>query len=188
MAREFRAPVRSNGFLERDLRHPLLFLHREVNRLFDVFHDSVGAPEQGGSRHDPIMPSIDVSETEQEMRIRVDLPGMNAGDIDVSLVDDILTVRGEKKLDKADDAESYYLVERSHGTFLRSVRLPYVVDTEDVRADFANGVLTVTLRKCKDKERSRRIPVRDGQTVGDTRSLPEQSPQHDRSGGGNPNK
>jgi HSP20 family protein len=134
--------------------------------LFDVFHDRFGDATQRD--RGPIMPSIDVSETDREMRIRADLPGMSASDIDVSLVDDILSIRGERKVDKADETESYHVVERSRGTFLRSLRLPYSVDAESIRADFNNGVLTVTLRKCKDKERSRKVPVEDGQHAGGT--------------------
>ena len=119
-----------------------------------------------GSQHGPMMPSIDVSETDQEMRISADLPGVSEGDIDVSLVDDILTIRGEKKLDKKDDKENYHVWDRSYGSFLRSLRLPYSVDTDKIRADFANGVLTVTLPKYKGKEISRKIPVQCGRPPG----------------------
>jgi HSP20 family protein len=149
-----------------------------MNRLFDMFHDSLGGPMPAGSQHGPMMPSIDVSETDQEMRISADLPGVSEGDIDASLVDDILTIRGEKKLDKKDDKENYHVWDRSYGSFLRSLRLPYSVDTDKIRADFANGVLTVTLPKCKDKETSRKIPVQCGRPPGSP--LPfVQSQQHE---------
>ena len=68
-------------------------------------------------------------------------------------------LRGEKRLDKRDGEESYHFAARSYGTSLRSLRLPYSVDTDKIRAEFANGVLTVMLPKCKDKEKSRKIPV-----------------------------
>jgi HSP20 family protein len=123
------SPVRSNGLVERDIGHPFLSLHREMNRLFDVFHDRFGGPTPVGSLHGPIMPGIDVTETDEEMRISAELPGVSEGDIDVSLVDEVLTVRGEKKLEK-DDKENYHFLERSYGTFLRSLRLPYSVDTD----------------------------------------------------------
>jgi HSP20 family protein len=143
--------------------HPFLSLHREMNRLFDVFDDKFSGSMPVGSQHGPIMPGIDVSETDQELRISADFPGVNEDDISVSLVDDILTIRGEKKLD---EKANYHVVERSYGTFLRSLRLPYSVDTDNIRADFANGVLTVTLPKCKDKEISRKIPVQCGRPPG----------------------
>jgi len=145
-----------------------------MNRLFDVFHDKFNGSMPAGSQHGPMMPGIDVSETDQELRISADLPGVNEDDINVSLVDDILTIRGEKKLDAK---ANYHVVERPYGTFLRSLRLPYSVDTGKIRADFTNGVLTVTLPKCKDKEISRKIPVQCGQSHGSP--LPSgQAPPH----------
>ena len=66
----------------------------------------------------------------------------------------------------SDKTANYHIVERSYGTFLRSQRLPYSVDTDKIRADFANGVLTVTLPKCKGKETSRKIPVQCGRPPG----------------------
>jgi HSP20 family protein len=86
-----------------------------MNRLFDVFHDRFGGPTPVGSLHGPIMPGIDVTETDEEMRISAELPGVSEGDIDVSLVDDVLPIRGEKKLEK-DDKENYHFLERSYGT------------------------------------------------------------------------
>jgi HSP20 family protein len=168
MPRDLQAPVRSGSRLEHVFDHPFLSLHREMNRLFDdVSHGMFGGPPPGGSQqYGPMMPSIDVSETDNEVRISADLPGVSESDIDVSLVDDMLTIRADKKLQKTDDKESYHFVERSYGTFLRSLRLPYSVESDNIRADFGNGVLTVTLPKCKDKEKSRKIPVQSGRDHG----------------------
>jgi HSP20 family protein len=168
MVRNSLVPVHSGGFLERDFGHPFLSLHREMTHLFDdVFHGRSGDRMQDGSlQRGPMMPSIDVSETDNEVRISADLPGVSESDIDVSLVDDILTIRAEKKFDKKDEKENYHLVERSYGTFLRALRLPYSVDTDKIRAEFDNGVLTVTVTKCKDKEQSRKIPVQSGRNHG----------------------
>ncbi|WP_342725762.1 Hsp20/alpha crystallin family protein [Bradyrhizobium sp. B097] len=105
------------------------------------------------------MPSINVSETDGEMRISADLPGVRAEDIDVTLVDDILTIRAEKTLDRTDDKENFHVLERSYGTLLRTLRLPYSVDADKMKADFDNGVLTVTLPINREKEHVRRIPV-----------------------------
>jgi hypothetical protein len=81
MVRDSLSPVRSNGLVERDFGHPFLSLHREMVRLFDMFHDRLGGPMPAGSQHGPMMPSIDVSETDQEMRISADLPGVSEGDM-----------------------------------------------------------------------------------------------------------
>jgi HSP20 family protein len=183
MVRNSLVPVHSGGFLERDFGRPFLSLHREMNRLFDdVFHGRSGDRMQDGSlQHGPMTPSIDVSETDNEIRISADLPGVSGSDVDVSLVDDILTIRAEKKLEQKDERENYHLVERCYGTFLRALRLPYSVDSDKIRAEFDNGVLTVTVTKCKDKERSRKIPVQNVRNHGSSES-PEQPEQREQEG------
>jgi len=83
--------------------------------------------------------------TENEVRICAELPGVRQDDVEVSMDDDVLTIRGEKKLERKDEKENYHFMERSYGTFQRSLRLPFPVDPNQVQADFNNGVLTVTL-------------------------------------------
>jgi HSP20 family protein len=100
-----------------------------------------------------------VSETDKEIRITAELPGVTEQDIDVSLDDDVLTIRGEKKFERKDDKENFHFVERSYGTFQRSLRLPFPVDPDQVQASFENGVLTVTVPKTGRQERSRRIQL-----------------------------
>ena len=142
---------------------PFLSLHREMNRLFDdALRGSFGGSGQGlaGGAMPTVMPSMDVSETDKEVRIVAELPGVAAGDVDVTLNDDVLTVRGEKRSERKEDGkENYHVVERSFGSFQRSVRLPFAVDPDSIKADFEHGVLTVTLPKGKEQERTRRIPV-----------------------------
>lgn len=163
MARNPLSPFRSGGLAERGGYggDPFLSLHREMNRLFDdVLRGSFGGPVQSGEQgRGMMMPHMDVSETENEVRICAELPGVSEKDVDVSLSGDVLTIRGEKKLERKDDTENYHFVERSYGTFQRSLRLPYAVDPDQVQASFENGVLTVTLSKGKEQERSRRIQV-----------------------------
>lgn len=140
---------------------PLNSLHREMNRLFDEVMGSglpMGAPG-GGTVMDARM---DVAETDREIRICAEMPGVAEEDIDVSLSDDVLTIRGEKRFDKKDEKENYHFIERAYGTFQRSLRLPYRVNPEQVRATFENGVLTVTLPKTGERERTRRIQVGRG--------------------------
>ncbi|QFU16930.1 Hsp20/alpha crystallin family protein [Microvirga thermotolerans] len=162
MARNPLTPSRS-GFGLLGGNDPFLSLHREMNRLFDDVLRGTGLPATGsqgqGGVGNFVNASMNVSETEKEIRITAELPGVTEQDIDVSLDDDVLTIRGEKKFERSDEKENFHFVERSYGTFQRSVRLPFPVDPEQVRAHFENGVLTVTLPKTAQQERSRRIQV-----------------------------
>jgi HSP20 family protein len=131
-----------------------------MNRLFDEALRGTGLPAGGPSQGGTFVhASMNVSETDKEIRITAELPGVTEQDIDVSLDDDVLTIRGEKRFERTDEKENFHFVERSYGTFQRSVRLPYAVDQEQVQAHCENGVLTVTLPKTAQQERSRRIQV-----------------------------
>lgn len=136
---------------------PFLTLRREMDRLFDDAFRGFPAPGEGGGT--TMAPSLDISETDGEIRICAELPGIGRDDMDIELSDDLLTISGEKKVERDEKRENFHVVERSHGRFSRSVRLPFRVDPEQVRADFENGVLTLTLPKPADRQRSRRIPV-----------------------------
>ena len=162
MARNPMTPFRPGGGLFPG--DPFLSLHREMNRLFDDVFRGVGQPAASGSQGQGdvgafVNASMNVSETDKEFRITAELPGVTEQDIAVSLDDDVLTIRGEKKFERKDDKENFHFVERSYGTFQRSLRLPYAVESEQVRASFENGVLTVTVPKTERQERSRRIQV-----------------------------
>jgi HSP20 family protein len=156
---------------------PFLSLHREMNRLFDDVLRGTAVPAAAGSQGQGdvgnfVNASMNVSETEKEIRITAELPGVTEQDIDVSLDDDVLTIRGEKKFERTDDRENFHFVERSYGTFQRSLHLPFSVDPEQVQASFENGVLTVTLPKTGRQERSRRIQVQGRGAAGQgTRSV-----------------
>jgi HSP20 family protein len=155
MASLFPAPFRSGG-------DPFLSMQREMNRLFDeAFRGSgLSGDGRGMQGEGSFVPArMDVSETDNEIHVKVEVPGVKEDDIDVSLSDDMLTIRGEKRLEKSDEKENYHFTERSYGTFQRSLRLPYQVNPDRVRANFENGVLTVTLPKTGQKERSHRIQV-----------------------------
>jgi HSP20 family protein len=144
---------------------PFLSLHREINRMFDdVFRGTGMQPATGDSQGRSLVnASIDVAETDKEIRITAELPGVAEQDVEVMLQDDLLTIRGEKKQERKDEKESYHFVERSYGRFQRSIRLPFQADPEQVQARFENGVLTVTVPKSERQERSRRIQVQGGQ-------------------------
>jgi HSP20 family protein len=194
MARNPLTPYRGGGLLGGGL-DPLFSLHRDMNRLFDEVMG--GGPSyaggQGGQNGQGqiISAHLSVSETENEIRVAAELPGMREEDIDVSLNDDILTIRGEKRMERQDEKETFHFVERSFGTVQRSVRLPFPVDPDQVKASFDNGVLTVTLPKTAQQQRMRRIQVqrgaghssRSGQMIqGETTALGDQ--QHQQGGNG----
>jgi HSP20 family protein len=162
MARNPMSPYRSGGLMERGFGgDPFLSLHREMNRLFDdVFRGSLGSPSGGSQGGGAIVPPIDVSETDKEVRVCAEIPGVSEKDVDVTLDQDMLTIRGEKKFERDVEKENYHVSERSFGTFQRMLRLPFVVDPEQVKANFENGVLTVTLPKGQEQQRTRRIEVR----------------------------
>jgi HSP20 family protein len=169
MARNPMTPFRPGGGMFPG--DPFLSLHREMNRLFDDVFRGASLPSAAGSQGQGdvgnfVNASMNVSETDKEIRITAELPGVTEQDIDVSLDDDVLTIRGEKKFERKDDKENFHFVERSYGTFQRSLRLPHAVDSEQVQASFENGVLTVTVPKTRQPERSRRIQVQGRGTTG----------------------
>jgi HSP20 family protein len=169
MARNPMTPFRPGGGMFPG--DPFLSLHREMNRLFDDVFRGTGLPTASGSPGQGdvgnfVNASMNVSETENEIRITAELPGVTEQDIDVSLDADVLTIRGEKKFERKDEKENFHFVERSYGTFQRSLRLPFPLDPDQVQASFENGVLTVTLPKTGRQERSRRIQVQGRGSTG----------------------
>jgi HSP20 family protein len=132
MARNPMTPFRPGGGMFPG--DPVLSLHREMNRLFDDVFRGAGLPAATGSQGQGggtfVNASMNVSETDKEIRITAELPGVTEQDIGVSLDDDVLTIRGEKKSERTDDEENFHFVERSYGTFQRSLRLPFPVDPE----------------------------------------------------------
>ena len=164
MARNPLTPFRSGGGLLGG-GDPFLSLHREMNRLFDdAFRGAPATAGQGSGAGNFVNALMNVSETDNEIRITAELPGVTEQDIDVSLDDDVLTIRGEKKFERTEggEKESFHFVERSYGTFQRAIRLPFPINPDQVKASFENGVLTVTLPKTAQAERTRRIQVRAG--------------------------
>ncbi len=135
--------------------HPVYSLQREMNRVFDDFFRSFDMPLMGSfdwpqlSTLDSgtISPKVDVSETDKQLRIHAELPGMSEKDIEVSLARDSVTISGEKKQESEENVKGWYRMERSYGAFHRTVPLPCEVDPDKVEATFKNGVLNITLPK-----------------------------------------
>jgi HSP20 family protein len=119
-------------------------LKQEMDRMFDRMFEPRWEEFQGLGEW---MPSLDLSETKDSLVLKMEVPGMDAQDLQISLQENLLTVKGEKKRDKEAKDEQYHRVERTYGAFTRSVRLPVGVDAGKVTANFKNGVLVVTLAK-----------------------------------------
>ncbi|UCF31378.1 MAG: Hsp20/alpha crystallin family protein [bacterium] len=129
-------------------------LQEEMNRLFSDFYG-----EPSGTAVSMVNPAVDVVDTKDSIRIHVELPGIAKEDVEISLKDDILTIRGEKKREKEEKGENRYYVERSFGSFSRTMSLPGRVKNDKVKATFKNGVLEIDLPKAEE-EKSREIQVK----------------------------
>ena len=106
-------------------------------------------------------PQVDVTETDKEIKVCAEIPGVDAKDVDVTVEDDMLTIKGEKKYEREENEKGQYRMERSYGSFKRSIPLPVEVDDAKAKAEFKNGVLRLTLPKRPGaKSRRKRIPVK----------------------------
>jgi len=106
----------------------------------------------------PWAPAVDIYETENELVLKADLPDVELKDLDVRVENQTLTIAGERKFEHQDQGKGFHRVERSYGNFARSFAVPNTFDTENIKAGFKNGVLTVTLAK-KEAAKPRQIKV-----------------------------
>lgn len=136
----------------RDLRS----LQDEVNRLFSTNLSRAFGDE--GIARGAWMPNVDIYENKDQIVLEAELPGMNREDFDLSVENNIITLRGERRFEKKDDGDNYHRVERAYGTFTRSFTLPQTVSVEGAQAEYKNGVLRVTLPK-REEVKARRIEV-----------------------------
>lgn len=143
-----------------DDRNPFLSLHREMNRVFDDFFRDfdMRLPMMGGAGFNGGWPHIDVSETDKELTITAELPGMEEKDVELLLEDGALRLKGEKRAESEDKERQFS--ERYFGHFERRIPLDAEVQADKAQARFKNGVLTVTLPKNPDAQpKSRRISI-----------------------------
>jgi HSP20 family protein len=136
---------------------PFLTLHREMNRLFDDVFSRFDSTMPSVFNQISAWPSVEVVETDKDIRIAAELPGMDEKDVEVSVSDDILIIRGEKK---AEIDKERHFSERYYGRFERRIPLPFEVEDDHAEASFENGVLTVTLPKSpKAEAKTKRIAI-----------------------------
>ena len=144
---------------------PFLTLHREMNRLFDDVFNNFGAPSVLGRM--PTWPSVEVIESDKDVRISAELPGLDEKDVEVLVDNDVLTIRGEKRSETQDKERRF--TERHYGRFERVIPLPFAVEEDKAEASFNNGVLTVTLPKsAKAEDKAKRIAI-GRKSEGDTK-------------------
>jgi len=134
-------------------------LRRDMERLFVRLWDDFGIPRF--SRIARNIPAIDLSESGENLIIRAEIPGINPEDLDISITEDRLYIKGEMKQESTDEGDTYQRVERSYGSFTRDIKLPCRVIHEEVEATYQEGVLTILMPKCKpEPDRSFRVTVR----------------------------
>ncbi|SOC48070.1 heat shock protein Hsp20 [Rhizobium subbaraonis] len=147
-----------------DRLRPLESLRSEIDRVFQdfggnsIFDRAFGRMPVSFSRG---VPAVDLTESDKAFELSAELPGVDAKDLEVTLAEGILTIRGEKNEAKEEKDKGYYLSERRYGTFLRSLELPRGVDSENIAASFSNGVLKITLPKTPERQKTdRKITVK----------------------------
>lgn len=140
--------TRYNPFRELDdMMTPLRLFQDSVNRIF-----SEGAATR------PWTPSVDIKETENEITLIADVPGVDQKDLEIKIEDGTLTLKGERKFEEEKKGEGYHRIERGYGSFVRCFSIPDSVDPEKVKASYKNGVLTVHLPK-KEVAKPRTVKV-----------------------------
>lgn len=153
--------------------HPLQSLREQVDRLFEDFASGLSHFPFGRrvSEIEPFwrsptstglaLPAVDVVEKEDAFKISAELPGMEDKEIDLTLANDVLTIKGEKKEEKEEKRRGYYRAERRYGSFQRSFRLPESVNQDKIEASFEKGVLTIVLPKSEEaRKREKRIAIK----------------------------
>jgi len=123
-----------------------------------LFQDTVNRLLSEPTTTRPWAPAVDILETENELVLKADIPGLEMKDIDIQLENGTLTVKGERKFEKEEKNKGYHRLERSYGSFVRYFTVPETVDVEKVKADYNAGVLTITLPK-KEIAKPRAIKV-----------------------------
>lgn len=160
MAKDKSPAVRSGQALQRPFFHSL---QHEIDRVFDRFMDNgpFSASELLERTGRRVWPAIDVADTETAVEISAEIPGVKEDDLDVSITDGSLVLKGEKSSDHEEKEKDYMLVERTYGSFRRTVPLGFTPEDGKVEAKFANGVLKVRVEKPKEAaSKTQRIAVK----------------------------
>src|SRR5215207_8387574 len=155
-------------------------LQDEVNRLFST-NFSRGFGDEGMARG-VWTPNVDIFENKDEIVLEAELPGMSREDFELTIENNVLTLRGERRFEKKDEADNYHRVERAYGAFVRSFTLPQTVTAENATAEYKSGVLRVVLRK-REEVKARRIEIKGEAAEGQTPKSIEAQPEQPAAGG-----
>lgn len=131
---------------------PLGSLREELDRIFGEFLPTAPEGVEGNGNSAVWSPRVDFSENDKSYLLKVDLPGMKKSDITVSVDDHVLTISGERKEEKREEKEDFILLERAYGNFRRALNLPKSAEVKKVKADFANGVLSIEVPKSEERK------------------------------------
>lgn len=137
--------------------HDLRSLQEEVNRLFSTNLSRSFGNDEGIARG-AWTPSVDIYENKDQIVLEAELPGMQREDFDLTIENNVLTLRGERRFEKREESDNYHRVERAYGSFTRSFTLPQTVSGEGANAEYKNGVLRVSLPK-REEVKARRIQI-----------------------------
>ncbi|UCE07630.1 MAG: Hsp20/alpha crystallin family protein [bacterium] len=129
-------------------RHPLTELREEIDNIFDNFFGRGKKQELEGWKGPGLRsPAVDMEETDKEIIVKAELPGLDPKDFQISLTENTLMIKGEKKEEKEEKKKNYHMIERRYGSFYRSIPLPCSVETDKVEANYEKGILEITLPK-----------------------------------------
>ena len=147
--------------VKRENENPFALSHHGMDTLFDDFFRGFEIDPFFGRHTAGFSPKVDITESDKEIRVSAELPGINEKDIDITVNHDSLTIKGEKKEEKEDKGKDYYRMERSYGSFCRSIPIPVDIETGKVNASYKKGILTVKIPKSpKSIEEKRKITVK----------------------------
>lgn len=155
------------GYFPERYFDPTLSIHRDIDRLFDHFFRGVGMPASVRPDAWPsfgdsglLKPKIDLSASEQEYQLTVEIPGVSEKDVTIDIKGNTMTVKGEKRQEKEEKDKNFYRIERSYGSFQRVLSLPEDVDQDAIKASFKNGILSITMpRKALPKGEVKQIEI-----------------------------
>jgi len=131
-------------------------LQEEVNRVFSSNFNRAG---ESGMMRGAWNPSVDIFENKDQLVLEAELPGISPDDVNISIENNVLTIHGERRFEKKDEGDNFHRVERSYGSFTRSFTLPPTVSSENVEANYENGILRLQLAK-REEAKPRRIEIK----------------------------
>jgi HSP20 family protein len=127
----------------------VMSMQRDISRMFDSFFRG-GLPEDDALVPSEWIPAVDIAEHENEYSVKLELPGVSKEDVKITMQNNVLSVRGEKKQEKESKGSSFHRVERSYGAFRRNFTLPSTVKSDRIDASYADGILTISLPKAEE--------------------------------------